>query len=296
VNGAATDPAFSERGSDAWLGALARELRGLSVEPGIAGGILAEAAAHLADSGQSPFAAFGPPDRYAAAIVQAGGGPVDGGEAATTVLQRRPTTQADVLLEARGITKRLGRRQVLTGVDLVVRAGQIAAVVGANGSGKSTFLRVCAGLVAPDRGRIDVTGLVGYSPQEDGVCDLLDAEEHFLLIGAGRELSRTRARAAGRAHAGALGWRAPAGRQARHLSGGTRQKLNLVLAAIGDPDVLLLDEPYQGFDRATHAAFWDQLDRWRSAGKAIVLVTHLLEESGRPDLVLELPVAEEAAA
>jgi ABC-type multidrug transport system ATPase subunit len=163
-------------------------------------------------------------------------------------------------------------------------------------AGKSTFLRICAGLVAPNEGQVSVRGLIGYCPQDGGTCDLLDADEHFQLIGAGRDLSRARAREAGRARAGALGWHAPAGVQARHLSGGTRQKLNLVLAAVGDPDVLLLDEPYQGFDRATHAGFWDQLDRWRAAGKAIVLVTHLLEETDRADLVLELPAPQEAAA
>ncbi|MEV5301895.1 ATP-binding cassette domain-containing protein [Amycolatopsis methanolica] len=75
---------------------------------------------------------------------------------------------------------------------------------------------------------------------------------------------------------------------ARHLSGGTRQKLNLVLAGLGDPDVLLLDEPYQGFDRGTYLDFWEQAWRWRDAGKAVVVVTHLLNQADRVEQVLDL--------
>jgi ABC-type multidrug transport system ATPase subunit len=59
---------------------------------------------------------------------------------------------------------------------------------------------------------------------------------------------------------------------------------------LGDPEVLLLDEPYQGFDRGTYVNFWDHVDRWRSEGKAILVVTHLLAELTRVDRVVELPV------
>jgi ABC-type multidrug transport system ATPase subunit len=73
------------------------------------------------------------------------------------------------------------------------------------------------------------------------------------------------------------------------MSGGTRQKLNLALALLADPDVLLLDEPYQGFDRGTYVNFWDHCDRWREQGKAVVVVTHMLAELSRVDRVVELP-------
>jgi ABC-type multidrug transport system ATPase subunit len=176
---------------------------------------------------------------------------------------------------------------VLSGVSLTVHAGQVAAVVGANGSGKSTFLRICAGLAGADGGRVELHGAVGYCPQAGGTADFLRADEHFALIGAGRGVPRAVAQRAGARQAAALDWE-PGDAQARHLSGGTRQKLNLVLAGLGDPEVLLLDEPYQGFDRGTYLDFWHEVWRWRDGGKAVVVVTHLLNQLDRVDLVLDL--------
>jgi ABC-type multidrug transport system ATPase subunit len=72
------------------------------------------------------------------------------------------------------------------------------------------------------------------------------------------------------------------------LSGGTRQKLNVVLAAIGAPEVLLLDEPYQGFDGAAFLDFWEQVWHWRDEGRAVVVVTHRPEQLKRVDAVLDL--------
>ncbi|MEU0465989.1 ATP-binding cassette domain-containing protein [Amycolatopsis sp. NPDC006131] len=258
---------------DNWLTALAGELHRHGVSPDVGRNVVAEAATHLRDSGEHPLRVFGPPAVYAAAVVDSVG--------------RAPRRGGRVLLEAVGITKKYGKRVVLSDVDLTVRSGQIAAVVGANGCGKSTFLRICAGMAGADGGEVRVHGSLGYCPQAGGTADFLTPDEHFVLIGAGRGLTREEARSSGRSRAAVLDWQAePA--QARHLSGGTRQKLNLVLAGLGDPDVLLLDEPYQGFDRGTYLDFWEQAWRWRDAGKAVVVVTHLLNQADRVDLVLDL--------
>jgi ABC-2 type transport system ATP-binding protein len=268
---------------DRWLSALTGELRRHGIGPDLTGHVVAEAATHL----REPLRVFGPPAAYATAVAESLGGPD---------LRPPPRTPGDVRLDARGIAKTYRRRTVLDGVDLTVRAGQIAAVVGANGCGKSTFLRICAGLASPDRGTVGVHGSLGYCPQDGGTSEFLLPDEHFVLIGAGRDLRRVAARRAGRAHAAALDW-APVDRvQARHLSGGTRQKLNLVMARLGDPDVLLLDEPYQGFDRGTYLDFWHEVWRWRDAGKAIVVVTHLLNQLDRVDIVLDLTPTREPVA
>ena len=197
-----------------------------------------------------------------------------------------------VRLDARNITKRYGRSTVLDRVDLTVRAGEVAAIIGANGSGKTTLLRICAGLVSPDHGEVRVHGRLGYCPQDAGVVDLLTPDEHFVLVGAGRDYHRTVARDRGRAAAAALDWPSAArAGVARQLSGGTRQKLNLVLAGLGEPEVLLLDEPYQGFDRGSYVDFWKQVWRWRAEGRAVVVVTHLLNELDRADTVVDLTPA-----
>lgn len=272
---------------DGWLTALTGELRRHGVPADLSAHVVAEAAAHLRDSGEAPLRVFGPAPVYAAAVAESVG--------AAEPHRIRPPA-GPVRLDVRGVAKRYRRRPVLAGVDLTVRAGEIAAVVGANGCGKSTFLRICAGLVSPDRGEVRVHGSLGYCPQEGGTSDQLYADEHFVLVGAGRGMSRPAARSAGRAHAAALDWQPPPRTQARHLSGGTRQKLNLVMAGLGEPDVLLLDEPYQGFDRGTYLDFWHQLWDWRAAGKAIVVVTHLLNQLDRVDIVLDLTPAREAVA
>jgi ABC-2 type transport system ATP-binding protein len=263
-----------ERG---WLDALAAHLARHGVAAQTARQVVDEAAAHLRDSGEAAVEAFGDAAAYAAAVADSVG------------RARAPGwTGGPVLLRARGITKRYGRRTILRGVDLTAYAGQVTAIVGANGSGKSTLLRICAGLVSPDAGTVELGGAVGYCPQDGGTVDLLSSDEHFVLVGAGRGLARGPAREQGREWAKRLHWTQPGPQVARHLSGGTRQKLNLTLSALGEPDVLLLDEPYQGFDQGTYVDFWEQVWHWRDQGRAVVVVTHRLGQLDRVDAVLDL--------
>jgi ABC-type multidrug transport system ATPase subunit len=191
-------------------------------------------------------------------------------------------------LHAAGISKRYRRETVLRDTDLAVYPGQVAAIVGANGSGKSTFLKICAGLISPDSGTVTIDGTVGYCPQHAGLFPFLRPDEHFELFGAGRDTSRVASRRSGRRLARQLSWDAGVATPVRHLSGGTQQKLNLVLAAIGDPDLILLDEPYQGFDRGAYVDFWEWVFRWRAEGRSVVVVTHMLNALDRVDTVLDL--------
>ena len=193
-----------------------------------------------------------------------------------------------VRLRAEGISKRYRRRPVLSDVNLVVHAGEVAAVVGANGSGKSTLLKICAGLVSSDAGRVMLHGTVGYCPQDVGLFGFLLPDEHFVLFGAAQGMTRRQSRERGRGIAAELAWDATERTQARQLSGGTQQKLNLTLAALAEADVLLLDEPYQGFDRGSYLDFWEQVARWREAGRAIVVITHMLNSLDHVDQVLDL--------
>ncbi len=194
------------------------------------------------------------------------------------------------LLEARGVGKRYGRKVVLQDANVAVRGGEAVALIGENGAGKTTLLRICAGLLAPDAGQVAVDGKIGYCPQDPGVLDLLTAEEHLVYFGAAVGLGRQAAIAEGHRLLADFGFHGGRRTLAKDLSGGTRQKLNLSLALLGEPAVLLLDEPYQGFDHGTYVNFWDHVDRWRAAGKAILVVTHMLAELSRVDRVVELQV------
>jgi ABC-2 type transport system ATP-binding protein len=188
-----------------------------------------------------------------------------------------------------GVCKSYGRTPVLDRVDLTVESGEIVALTGENGAGKTTLMRICAGLLRPDAGRVEVAGGIGYCPQQPSLFDLLTADEHLIMFGRGIGLARDAALSKG--HALLAEFDFPIARRVvtADMSGGTRQKLNLAIALMTDPGLLLLDEPYQGFDRGTYVNFWDHCDRWRGQGRAVVVVTHLLAELNRVDRVVELP-------
>lgn len=120
-----------------------------------------------------------------------------------------------------------GGRSVLSGANLEVGPGEAIGSVGANGSGNATMLSICAGLLRRDEGEVRRSERVGYCPQQPGLVDLLNADEHLVLFGSGLGLSRGEALAKGRATLESVG--SPVGDPAvaRDLSGGTRQKLNI---------------------------------------------------------------------
>jgi ABC-type multidrug transport system ATPase subunit len=190
-------------------------------------------------------------------------------------------------LEASGISKWFGRRLVLDDVSLSVSAGEAVAITGENGAGKSTLLRVCAGLIHPDRGRVSVSGRVGFCPQQPGLFDLLSADEHLALFAPALGLSRERAIRDGHALLAEFAFPTAERTQCRHLSGGARQKVNLALALLGGANVLLLDEPYQGFDHGSYESFWEHVARWKANGLGVVIVTHLLADSALVDRVVD---------
>jgi ABC-type multidrug transport system ATPase subunit len=187
------------------------------------------------------------------------------------------------------VCKRFGATTILDGVDLTVARGEVVALTGENGAGKTTLMRICAGLERADGGRVTVGGAIGYCPQIPGLFELLTAEDHLVMFGCGAGLGRAESLERGRRILEEFDYPLHERTVTRDLSGGTRQKLNLALALLSDPTVLLLDEPYQGFDRGTYVNFWDHCKVWRDEGRAVVVVTHMLAELERADRVVELP-------
>jgi ABC-type multidrug transport system ATPase subunit len=189
------------------------------------------------------------------------------------------------VLVAEGVCKSYGRHQVLSEANLTVEPGQLVAVVGENGAGKSTLLKSLAGTLDIDAGTVALSGTLGYCPQEAVLSDNLTVDQHLRYFAAAYHLTDLRR---GESLLEKLGFAKFRNTSAGALSGGTRQKLNLTLALLHDPDVLLLDEPYQGFDWETYLRFWDLVGDLRAAGKAIVLITHLVFEQDRFDVLADL--------
>jgi ABC-2 type transport system ATP-binding protein len=271
-----------------WTRRFEDELLRLGVQAGRARQVAEETAQQATESATAPDALFGPAHLYARHLLTE----LNTGPHRTLHHPGTATTEPGaVRLRLTGVSKRYRRRTVFSDVYLTARAGEVTAVVGANGCGKSTLLRICAGLVRPSGGNVQRTRRVGYVPQDGGTAGWLTAGEHFTLFGAAAGLAARRARSTGEHLAGRLAWRPARDQLAQHLSGGTRQKLNLVLGELHAPDLLLLDEPYQGFDQGTYLDFWQQVHAWRDAGKAVVVVTHLLHDLQHVDHVYDLGAA-----
>jgi ABC-2 type transport system ATP-binding protein len=220
-------------------------------------------------------------------------------------LEHRPAPSSQALkiaerhgavVEATGIEKsyRLhpwsprGRVRVLTGATLALTAGEVVGLVGENGSGKSTLMRILVGDLRADAGTVVRTGLVGYCPQEPVVYPRLTCDEHFELFGRAYGMVPALERENRASIYDSLGFERFAGTRADRLSGGTLAKLNLGLALLSDPALLLLDEPYAGFDWDTYLKFWDLVDQRRAQGRTVLIVSHFVVDEARFDRIVEI--------
>jgi ABC-2 type transport system ATP-binding protein len=185
-----------------------------------------------------------------------------------------------LLLAARGVGRRYGARVALQPLDLELHGGEALALVGPNGAGKSTLLSLLAGAIEPSSGRVErVPGVrIGWVPQQPAHYGRLSPRENLELFArldsvadaegvAGRLLSR-------------FGLPDGAG-PSDELSVGNRQRLDLALALVGDPQLLLLDEPTASLDPGQRARLWRTAEQLRDAGGAFVFATQNLDEVER---------------
>lgn len=198
---------------------------------------------------------------------------------------------ARVALAIDNLTVRYGATLAVGGLSLHVGCGEIVGLLGPNGSGKSTTLLAAAGILEPCGGRVTVCGLgrdrdpdgyarrVGLVPQEPALYDELSAEANLHFFGRlyGIAGNRLRARVAAALSQARLNHRA--GDRVSTLSGGMRQRLNLAVALLHNPPVLLLDEPTAALDPASRDSLFATLHDLREAGHAILLTTHHLDEA-----------------
>lgn len=199
----------------------------------------------------------------------------------------------DVAVMASGLVKRYGKREVLHGVDLTVPRGSVTAILGPNGSGKTTTVRILATLTTPDAGRALVAGYdvvrqrqavrrqIGLVGQYPAVDEKLTGRANLALFARLYHLPRARAAEVGRRLLDRFGLADAADRPVRTYSGGMRRRLDIAAGLILEPAVLFLDEPTTGLDPRSRDEVWAGIRLIAERGTSVILTTQYLDEADR---------------
>ncbi|MEA2404061.1 MAG: type transport system ATP-binding protein [Thermoleophilaceae bacterium] len=185
-----------------------------------------------------------------------------------------------LVIEARDLVKRFGEREALRGVSLRASAGELVAIIGPNGAGKTTLLSILAGIQEPDSGSLSrAPSEIGWVPQQPALYGKLTVGENLRLFarleGAAdvedvvdRMLEQT-------------GLRDRERDQVSTLSGGNRQRVNIAIGLLADPEVLLLDEPSTALDPRQRERLWEFIVALAEGGTTVIYSTHVVQEAER---------------
>lgn len=200
-----------------------------------------------------------------------------------------PVIDTAPAIRVRGLVKSYGDVHVLTGVDLDVARGSIVALLGSNGAGKTTAVRILSTLLTADGGTAQVDGLdvategarvraaISLTGQFAAVDEVLTGRENLVLIARLRHVADPH-RVADDLLA-RLSLTDAAGRAASTYSGGMRRRLDIAMSLVGDPSVVFLDEPTTGLDPRARLEVWDAVRGLAAAGTTVLLTTQYLEEA-----------------
>ncbi|MEQ8661720.1 MAG: ABC transporter ATP-binding protein, partial [Gammaproteobacteria bacterium] len=195
----------------------------------------------------------------------------------------------DVLLAARGLTRRFGHRTALAGIDITLRRGEVLGFLGLNGAGKTTTMQILSGALVADAGRVEVCGhdlaraprdaraALGYLPQTPPLYDDMLVDEYLALCARLHAIARSAVAAAVARARARCGLADVGGRLIRHLSRGYQQRVGIAQAIVHEPAVLILDEPTNGLDPAQIRDVRALLTGL-AGERAVIVSTHVLGE------------------
>jgi len=199
------------------------------------------------------------------------------------------------ILKAVNLRKSFGKREVVRGVSIEVRGGEIVGLLGPNGAGKTTTFSMIAGFVKPTEGRLEINGKditrlkphqrakqgLVYLPQESSVFRKLSVEDNIRAIAETLKISRSEREELVKERLEELGLTTLAKQKAHTLSGGERRRLEITRALVLNPDFLLLDEPFSGVDPKSVSEVNKIMNNLKSRGIGILITDHNGRESLR---------------
>ena len=194
-------------------------------------------------------------------------------------------------IRAEGLARSFGDTRALAGVDLAVEAGTVCAVLGRNGAGKTTAVRILTTLLLPDAGHAEVAGFdvvrdparvrarIGVTGQSASMDALLTGRQNLEIMGRMHHLPGRTAKARAAELLESFGLCDAADRPAGTYSGGMRRRLDLAASLVADPEVLFLDEPTTGLDPVARSDMWRTIRRMVAGGTTVLLTTQYLDEA-----------------
>jgi ABC-2 type transport system ATP-binding protein len=191
------------------------------------------------------------------------------------------------MIQVENLVKHYARVKAVDGVSFTVDQGEIFGLLGPNGAGKTTIIRTMMDIIKPDKGAIKLLGQsvteavksrIGYLPEERGLYQNFKLLECLTYLGALKGMSRKQARERGMALLEQTGLQEYAKRKVKELSKGMTQKAQFLVAIVHDPDVLIMDEPFQGLDPINTDLLKSILLKEQRRGKTIILSTHNMNQ------------------
>ena len=189
-----------------------------------------------------------------------------------------------------GVTKSFGDHTAVSDFDLAIPRGTIIGLLGPNGSGKTTTIRMMMAILLPDRGTVELFGgfpdfarrsRVGYLPEERGVYEKMKVLEQLMFLGEIRGMERKIVRARAMEWLERLGLGEWAAKKVQALSKGMQQKVQFIGTVLHNPDLLILDEPFSGLDPINQEVLESIVLEERERGTTVLFSTHLMEQAER---------------
>lgn len=193
------------------------------------------------------------------------------------------------------VTKTFHDQSVLTDIDFTMQSGRIYGFIGPSGAGKTTLVRMIAGMEEATMGSIyimdkkvpdlSLVEKIGFMAQSDALYMDLSGRENLKFFASLYEMNGKKTAARIAYTSSLVGLQEDLNKKVKNYSGGMKRRLSLAIALLHDPDILILDEPTVGIDPELRQNIWHELDQLKADGKTIIITTHVMDEAERCDYI-----------